>query len=211
MNKRLAAVGLAVGLAGGATAGLALGVPGLAGAQSSPTTTAPATTSPSDTTTSPPVERSQRMSEALAPLVANGTITQAQADAVIAALEAARPAHDEGRRRGGGPGFKLEAAATALGITEAELRQALSDGTSIADVAKTKGIDVQKVIDAMVASAKTHIDEKVTAGRLTQTEADQRLAEATTRITALVNGELPVRGDRGGTDTTPAAPTTTSA
>jgi hypothetical protein len=42
MKNRLAAVSLAVGLAGGALAGLALGITGIAGAATPPTTKAPA-------------------------------------------------------------------------------------------------------------------------------------------------------------------------
>lgn len=198
MKQGLAVAGLVAGLAGGAAAGLALGVPSLAGAQNTTTTTTPPTTAPSGTSgTAPtPTDRSQWMKDTLAPLVSNGTITQAQADAVIAALEAAkpdRPAHGHGHRLMVG----LSTAATALGVTEAELRTALESGKSIADVAEEKGVDVQKVIDDMVAAAKTHLAEEVTAGRLTQAEADQKLTEATTRITAIVNGEAPLRGPRG--------------
>ena len=66
------------------------------------------------------------VSEALGGLVADGTITQAQADAVDQALDAARPeprrGPGEGRgpgRFGGhfGPGIGLDAAATAIGIS----------------------------------------------------------------------------------------------
>ena len=156
MNNKLAAVGLAAGLLGGAAAGLALGVPGLAGAQSdATTTTTPATTAPdstapdttapdttgpgTDTETAAPKDRSAWMTEALAPLVSAGTITQAQADAVIEALQAAKP---EGRH-GPGPGIvhaSIDTAATALGVTSEELRTALRDGKSVADVAAEKGV-----------------------------------------------------------------------
>ena len=45
----------------------------------------------------------------------------------------------------------LAVAAQALGMTEAELRAELEAGKSIADVAEAEGVDVQVVIDALVA------------------------------------------------------------
>ncbi len=45
----------------------------------------------------------------------------------------------------------LAVAAEALGMTEAELRAELESGKSIADVAVAEGVDVQTVIDALVA------------------------------------------------------------
>ena len=129
------------------------------------------------------------MEEALQPLIADGTITQAQADAVTTALQEARPEGRPGGRgmgRGMGHGrigHGIEAAATALGMTSDELRTALRDGQTIAEVAAEKGVDVQTVIDAMAAEVKTHLDEEVAAGEHTQEEADAKLADAIERIT----------------------------
>jgi hypothetical protein len=97
---------------------------------------------------------------------------------------------------GGHRGAGLDAAATALGMTTEELRAQLDVDTTIADVAKAKNVDVQKVIDAMVADAKAHLDQAVTDGRLTQAEADAKKADLTDRITTLVNEGPPARGDR---------------
>ena len=222
MNNKLAAVGLAAGLLGGAAAGLALGVPGLAGAQSDvTTTTTPATTAPDTTApdtgsdeTPAPEDRSAWMTEALAPLVAAGTITQAQADAVIEALQAAKP---EGHH-GHGPGIVhagLDTAAKALGITTEELRTALRDGKTVADVAAEKGVEVQVVIDALVADAQARIATAVSEGRITQAQADERLATLTDDITKLVNGEGRGfgrgRGPRPGGDDDGSTPPTTEA
>ena len=91
----------------------------------------------------------------------------------------------------------LDAAATALGITADELRTDIQNGQTIAQVAEAKGVDVQTVIDAMVAQAKTHLDEEVASGEHTQAEADQKLADMTTRITDAVNNGFPARGDHG--------------
>ncbi len=82
----------------------------------------------------------------------------------------------------GGEG--LATAAEALGLTEEELRAALAEGQSIAQVAEAEGVDVQIVIDALVAQATEHLEEAI-----------DDLPE---RMEALVNREgLPDRG-RGG-------------
>ena len=93
-------------------------------------------------------------------------------------------------------------AAKALGMTEAELTTELQAGKSIADVAKTKDVDINTVIDALYADLKAHIDSEVAAGKHTQAEADAKLADAKTRITQMVNtAGLPMRrGGHGGGD-----------
>src|SRR3546814_2160269 len=98
MRKSITAAAVAASLTVGGLSGAALGTPSLAGASDA--------------------ERSGWVEDALEPLVADGTITADQADAVEDALQDARP-----ERRGPGPG--LEAAAEALGMTDDELRDAL--------------------------------------------------------------------------------------
>lgn len=208
LRRRLAIAGLTAALfTGGATAA-ALGAPVISGAQDQTTeTTAPAATDPAPAdpgatdpaTGAPDQERpdpSERLAEVLAPLVEDGTLTQAQLDAVVTTLVEAGPpmGGHGGPGMGHGRGMHLETAAEALGVTAEELRTELQAGSSIADVAAEKGVDVQTVIDAMVAELKTHLDEEVAAGEHTQEEADERLAEATERITAMVNGERPADG-----------------
>lgn len=118
-------------------------------------------------------------------LVAAGTITQAQEDAILAGIEANRPAFgdgdgDHGPRMGHGPmggmgghgpmggmgrggrGGGVDAAATALGITTEELKTELEAGKTIADVATDKGVDVQAVIDSIVAEQTANITQRVT-------------------------------------------------
>lgn len=107
-----------------------------------------------------------------------------------------------------GPGLKagLATAASTIGVTKEELRTALRDGRSIAQVAQSKDVDVQKVIDAMVADAKAKLAEAVQNGNLTQAQADRKAANLNERITALVNREgLPARGHRHGGHRRPAS------
>jgi DNA-binding CsgD family transcriptional regulator len=90
-------------------------------------------------------------------------------------------------------------AATALGMTEAELKTELQAGKSIADVAKAKNIDLDTVIAKLTAAFKAHLDEEVASGKHTQAEADAKLAEFSTRVTTMVNAPgLPMHGGKGG-------------
>lgn len=185
MNKKLAALGLSAALLGGGAAGTVLMSPTTASAESTTATTADS---------SDAAKPGAWMSDALAKLVSGGTLTQAQADAVTAALEAARPEGGPGGGepgRGGGPG--LEAAATALGIEASALRTELQSGKTIADVAEANNVSIDKVIAAIVADMNDHLAQAVTDGRLTQAEADTRKADATEHATDLVNGVRPER------------------
>jgi nucleoside 2-deoxyribosyltransferase len=102
---------------------------------------------------------------------------------------------------------QLETAADAIGITVDDLRAQLDDGTTIAGVAAANGIDVQTVVDALVADVREHLDAAVADGHLTRDQADQRLANATERITARVNGEAPpARPEGRGRPEAPDAP-----
>ena len=188
MNKKIVSISLGAGLIVGSAAGL-IAVPAISGAQSSPTTSA---TAPADRP-----DPSVRMGETLKSLVDAGTITQAQADAVIAALVADMPARgDHGRGGKGGPG--LEVAAQALGMTADELHTALDGGQTFAQVASAKGVNVQVVIDALVAERTNHINEEVASGEITQAEADSKLADLTQKVTDMVNNPRPEGGPRGG-------------
>lgn len=181
MRKWIAA-GVTAAALGGAAAGASLfNVPVVAGAQSTTTAQTAAPVTP----TAPPW-----MTDALKKLVGAGTINQSQADAVSQALVAARP---EGGPHGPGPrgrhGKNLEVVAGAIGIDPAALRTELQSGKTIAEVAQAHGVDVQKVIDALVGDLKTRLDADVAAGRITQAQADQKLAGAPARIADMVNNK----------------------
>jgi polyhydroxyalkanoate synthesis regulator phasin len=217
MNKqRATALGLTAGLLGGGAAGLLLGVPALTSAAgdgvavvaqqddtTDDTTTDDTTTddttsdTATDDTTSDEAtadhEPGERIRAALQDLVDAGTITTEQADAVAAHLAEQLPAR--GGHRGGRPGghgaFDGEVVAGLLGITPEALRDALRDGSSISELAEANGVEIQTVIDALVAEAREHVQLAVTAGRLTQAEADEKLADITERITEMVDRSRP--------------------
>lgn len=116
------------------------------------------------------------------------------------------PADQEGRPEGcrGGPG--LEAMAEAIGIDAEELRTALEDGQTPAEVAEANGVSRADLVDAVVADITEHLEQGVEDGRLTQEEADERLAEVTEHAEAIVDGERPEGfGPRGGPGGPPSA------
>ncbi len=136
---------------------------------------------------------------ALNEAVAAGRMTQAQADAILANLKTVLPAHLQvrpvvglkgygvgfgkwGRAHGPRGGFgihagaSLDTAATSLNMTVAELVAELRSGKSIVDVAAAKGIALDTVINAIVTEQTTRLNAAVTAGRITQEQADAAIA-----------------------------------
>ena len=152
--------------------------------------------------------------------VASGEHTQAEVDQKIAdfktrlddIVNGVRPAGvpggmrgEEGHGKGGhGPRGLMAAAdavAKVLGMTADELKTELQSGKSLADVAKAKGVDVEKVKAAIAADVKAHLEEEVASGEHSQAEADQKLANLTSRLDDIVNGVRPAGmpgGMRGG-------------
>lgn len=83
---------------------------------------------------------------------------------------------------------KLQAAADAIGIDVDTLRTELDADQTIAEVATANGVDPDLVVDAMLDASEERLAEKVAEGRLTQDEADTKLAEKTDRIEDKVFG-----------------------
>ena len=96
-----------------------------------------------------------------------------------------------GMRGGGGGGLLasevLKTASTYLGMSPADLATALKGGKTLADVAKDKGKTADGLIKALTDAAKANLDAAVTAGWITQKQADAVLEVVTGAITDLVN------------------------
>jgi polyhydroxyalkanoate synthesis regulator phasin len=137
-----------------------------------------------------------RIRDALSGLVTDGSITQDQADEVASTLSDAGVG-GHGPHGGGRP--DLSTAAETLGMTEDELHTALeADDASLATVAEAQGVAVDDLVTALVQSAQDRVAADVTAGDLTQEEADQRLADLEQRITDRVNATGAFDGPHGG-------------
>lgn len=150
------------------------------------------------------------LASVLQDLVEDGTLEQAQADAVADRLQAALPpggmhrggpGHGAGHPGGRGPGLAGPAAvAEALGMTVQELREARSDGDTLAEIAAAKDISREDLVDRLVAAAEARLDEAVTDERLTAEQAQDRKDGLEQRISDLVDREPrgPGRGHGAG-------------
>jgi polyhydroxyalkanoate synthesis regulator phasin len=204
MHKVLAGSLVVAGLAAGSLGVAALNPLGVATAAVGRQTQAadPSTTVPPASAPKGP------LGEVLDDLVAKGTITQAQADAVRNGVEAKRKEHGPGPGFGRGGRVKemFTDVAKQLGMDPQDLLTELRSGKSIADVATAKGIDPQTIIDGLVGSAGAQIDQAVKDGKLAQDKADAMKAKLPDRIKALVEHQGLKGPGHGGA---PATPSTT--
>ena len=80
--------------------------------------------------------------------------------------------------------------ADVVGISTDDLRSALRDGQTLAQVAEANGVDPQQVVDVLVANGTERLDAAVASGRIDQATADERKASLPDRAADLVSGEL---------------------
>jgi len=97
-------------------------------------------------------------------------------------------------------GDALTAAAKEIGVSEDDLKQALEDGKSIAQVAKEHDKSADDVVDAIVKKARGAIDQAVKDGKLDAKNADEIKQNLPDRAKQLVNRER--RGGSSATSTT---------
>ncbi len=132
----------------------------------------------------------------LSALVAKGTITQAQADAITAAATAAetakRAAMDADHAARDAERTALEALVSkTIGVDTATIRTRLAAGESLGAIAGAKKAEL---ITVLVADETKRIDAAVTAGKLTAAQATTLKAGLSAHVTAEVDA---VGGKRG--------------
>lgn len=140
--------------------------------------------------------------------VKDGKLTQQQADQIkqrIAryGVPLGGPTGPGGPGHGfggpGGPGHGpfgagLDAAASYLGLTRAQLDRQLRDGRTLAEVARAQGKSVDGLEQALVDAARTQLDRAVADRRLASDERDRILSEIRAHVADLVNGRAPGPG-----------------
>ncbi len=186
MTKRFAALAVTGALVAGIVAGSVISPPVTASAQE---------VTDEATTDEAPVRTT--VQDVLDGLVADGTLPQDQADAVAEALSEVKGERGFRGHHRDHRGFGAGALSEILGLEDGELREALVDGSTIADLAAAAGLTTDAVVDALMADAEERLDEAVANGRIDATEADEKLAEIEERITDLVNGEIDFSERRG--------------
>jgi hypothetical protein len=147
----------------------------------------------------------EKLAALLSTLVAKGTITQAQADAVLAAQAAAKAAHEamkDAREAGKSivkpiKGELLTLISTAVGLDTATVTTRIKAGESLAAIA---GAKKDALVAALVANHNQRIDAAVTAGTVTAAQATLLKANVTAHVTKLVEATpAPLfRGGKGG-------------
>ena len=125
----------------------------------------------------------------LAALVTKGTITQAQADAIVTAVTAAQVAQREvegSPKRVAHPDRAAieKLVSDAIGVDTATIKSRLRAGESLATIAGAKK-DV--LVAALVAEATKRIDAAVTAGTLTAAQATAMKSTLVAKTTAQIN------------------------
>jgi hypothetical protein len=125
-----------------------------------------------------------------------GTLTEEQAEELEERIRSGNGPLLAGPGFGGpglghhGGGLRLhaifDAAAEYLGLTEAELRTAREDGSSLADLAEEQGKSVAGLEQALLAAAKAELAAAVEDGSLTAAQRDELLDDLESRIGDIV-------------------------
>ncbi len=162
----------------------------------------------------------KRLADHLADEVAEGDLTQSEADSKLAeAKDAVASMIDQGwgdwtgggwgsgdgMGRGwhdhGGPGLghrgELQSLAESLGIELDQLRTDVMGGKTVAEAAAAQGVSADDLAAALETKATEHIDEALAAGRIDQARADELKAGLDARIDDLINGTADDLGGHG--------------
>jgi len=102
----------------------------------------------------------------------------------------------------------LKVSADTIHVSVADLRQAVRGGQSIAQVAQSKNVAVQDVVDAIVKAGDTKIESLVSSGKITSERCQKleaRLPDLAQRIVNRVPKQHAAPGTNGA-----AAPSATS-
>jgi hypothetical protein len=136
--------------------------------------------------------------------VADGSLSQEQADQLIANLPDLYTAAVNGELRQEllenrvGRGV-LTLAAEQTGLERAQIVQELQSGKSLADVLTEHDVDVTAFIDTAVSQATERANTAVNNGRITQEQANQLISTFRERLTQRIN-----QSDPSNTESTPA-------
>jgi len=100
----------------------------------------------------------------------------------------------------------MNTVAEELNLEPREIAQQMRDGATLAEVIEANGSSVEDITALIVADAEARLADAVAEGRITQEQADERLAQMTERLPELLENGFdrinpPDRGDRGDRET----------
>ena len=129
--------------------------------------------------------------------VADGRITEEQAAEIRTRIESGegpffpKQPH-RGHHRGGNVAGQV---AEFLGLTPEDVAAGLKDGQSLAQIAEAEGVGADKLTAFLLGELEARLAEAVESGKIDQARADEMLANASERITQMINHEgLPSKG-----------------
>ncbi len=95
-----------------------------------------------------------------------------------------------GRCGPGGKHLSMDAAAAVLGLTEDDLRTALMDGQTLADIAQAQGMSTDDLKSALKDKVTSDLQAELDAGDITQDQYDSLAAGLDAKLDDFINGSL---------------------
>lgn len=138
------------------------------------------------------------------------SFVQAQANASTTAMALAADLE----HHGGGSRGLIAATASVTGLTEQAVQTELQSGKTLTQIAEANGKTADAVIAAARTALQTQLGQAVTDGKLTQADADARLADFDANAASLMTSTTlnqriePNRQHGPRTQTDPTVPTT---
>jgi hypothetical protein len=118
--------------------------------------------------------------------------------AVVMVLSLGAIAFAQSRGNGFGTGSCPAAVTELLGMTPAEIQAQRSEGKSLVQIAAAKGVTEVQLKNAIMAERQTQLQERVTAGTLTQEQVNLMLQSMEQNIEQAINRTTTGRPDWAG-------------
>jgi polyhydroxyalkanoate synthesis regulator phasin len=99
---------------------------------------------------------------------------------------------------GGGGADQMKTIADTLGITTDQLKQEMSSGSSLAQIAQSHGKTADDLVNALQDRATSRLDQAVSAGKISQDQATRFLGQLKQRETNFVDGTRPQGSSQAG-------------
>ena len=131
----------------------------------------------------------EHLDATLVDLVADGTLTQEQADTVAASLTGGDADDATGRCAGIAQSVNatMQAVTDLVGLEWSDIRDRLQAGESLADIAESTGVSRDELIDAFLTGVTERLDDAEADGRITPEERAEREEAALARIERLID------------------------